>query len=309
MRTRLRAHPFQWGAESIVSGERWAQVWVDVPRASVHAVSSAAFAAGCVGAQEDLPDGVSRVVQQPWDTGPPPPPPQVRLRLWFAEGDAMRGLTVVRSHAAAAPGAGEARIEWEDGHDWAEAWRAGFERLVVSDRLAVAPPWSAEPGDLVIEPGMAFGTGEHPTTRACLGGVDRHAVVGKTLLDVGCGTGVLALAAARRSMVVQGVDIDPDAIRAADENAARNALTARFSTRPLQAVDGVFDLVVANIFAEVLVTMAADLRRLCRGRLMLAGILADRAHLVVESLRGFTVVREDRSGDWVYLELLPSTDR
>ena len=107
-------------------------------------------------------------------------------------------------------------------------------------------------------------------------------------------------------MVAHGVDIDPDAIVAADDNAARNGLTAEFSTRPLQTVDQGFDLVVANIFAEVLVTMAADLHRVCRNRLMLAGILADRAHLVVEALQGFSVVREDRTGDWVYLELVPS---
>jgi ribosomal protein L11 methyltransferase len=272
----------------------------------VQAVSETAFAAGCVGAQEDVPEGVVRFIRQPWDTGPAPPPPaQTRLRLWFSEADAPRGLTAVRGQAAGIPGAGEVRVEWDDAQDWAEAWRAGFERIVISDQLAVSPPWSARDGDLVIEPGMAFGTGEHPTTLACLGGIDRNARPGGSLLDVGCGTGVLALAASRRDMTVVGVDIDPEAIRAADENAARNGLTAAFSTRPLQAVDGPFDLVVANIFAEVLVTMATDLHRVCRGRLMLAGILADRAQLVRDALSGFTVVREDREGDWVYLELVP----
>lgn len=289
-----------------MSDERWAQMWVDLPSEAVATVSAVAFAAGCVGAQEDLPEGVRPVIRQPWDSGPPPPPPaQVRLRLWFAEADAPAGLRAVRGAAAYVAGAAEVRLEWNHAQDWAEAWRAGFERLVVSDALVVAPPWNAQDGDLVIEPGMAFGTGEHPTTRACLEGVARNAVRGQTLLDVGCGTGVLALAGALAGMAATGVDIDPDAVRAADGNAARNDLSAAFSTRPLQAVDGAFDLVVANIFAEVLVTMAADFHRLCRGRLCLAGILADRAHRVVDALSGFRVTRRTQTGDWVYLELVP----
>jgi len=269
-------------------GVRWAQLWVDLPRISVPQVSALAFDAGCVGAQEDVPAGVKLVVRQPWDQGPAPPPPaQVRLRLWFGEDDARRARTVVRDAAAAVPGAGEVHLEWDAEEDWADAWRAGFERLVVSERLAVAAPWNAEAGDLVIEPGMAFGTGEHPTTRACLRGVDRHAVAGQTLLDVGCGTGVLALAGARFGMRVSGIDIDPAAVTASDDNAARNGLTGAFSAQPLSALGGRFQLVVANIFAEVLVTMADDLARLCAGRLCLAGILADRAHLVVDALSAF----------------------
>lgn len=196
-------------------------------------------------------------------------------------------------------------LVWDDAEDWAEAWKAGFERLVVSDRLAVAAPWNAQPGDLIIEPGMAFGTGEHPTTRACLGGVSRHAVPGTACLDVGCGTGVLALAAASLGMDAHGIDIDAAAVAASVDNAARNGLQAAFSTRPLQQVQGRYGLVVANIFAEVLVTMAADLARLCSGRLCLAGILADRAHLVEDALQqAFLVERRDREGDWVYLELV-----
>lgn len=269
-------------------------------------VSAAAFDAGCVGAQEDVPDGVSVVVQQPWDRGPAPPPPaQVRLRLWFGEDDAALGRTAVRQAAAAVAGAGELHLVWDAEEDWAEAWRAGFERLVVSDRLAVSAPWNSEPGDLIIEPGMAFGTGEHPTTRACLRGVDRHAVPGETLLDVGCGTGVLALAGARFGMQVSGIDIDSAAVEASDENAARNNLSGSFSVAPLARLEGRYTLVVANIFAEVLVTMAGELARLCGGRLCLAGILADRAHIVVAALSAFDEVHREREGDWVYLELVP----
>lgn len=287
-------------------GLRWAQLWVDLPRQAVPHVSALAFEAGCVGAQEDVPDGVAVVVRQPWDRGPAPPAPaQVRLRLWFGEEDARRGRAVVRDAAAGVAGAGEVHLEWDMEEDWADAWRAGFERLVVSARLAVSAPWNAEPGDLVIEPGMAFGTGEHPTTRACLRGVDRHAADGLQLLDVGCGTGVLALSGAHLGMQVTGIDIDPAAVTASEDNAARNGLQGAFSAQPLAVVTGSFELVVANIFAEVLVTMAAELARLCSGRLCLAGILADRAHLVVDALEAFEEVHRERDGDWVYLELVP----
>ena len=292
-----------------MTDQRWAQMWVDLPSEAVQPVSTAAFAAGCVGAQEDLPEGVQPVIRQPWDTGPPPPPPaQVRLRLWFGEAEAGRGLEAVRAAAQRVPGAGEVRLVWDHAEDWAQAWRAGFERLVISDSLVVAPPWSAEDGDLVIEPGMAFGTGEHPTTRACLRGVDRHAHAGHTLLDVGCGTGVLALAGARAGMTVAGVDIDADAVVASNENAARNGLAGAFSTTPLQQVEGTYDLVVANIFAEVLVMLAPHLVRVCGRRLLLAGILADRADRVVAALGALEVVHREQEGDWVYLELAPTRE-
>ncbi len=286
--------------------ERWAQVWVDLPSSAVEAVSAVAFAAGCAGTQEDLPPGVPLQVLQPWEKGPPPPPPaQVRFRMWFAEDDAGTARAALRDAVANIAGAGEVQLQWDDEQDWAEAWRAGFERLEVGRGIAVAAPWNAQPGDLIIEPGLAFGTGEHPTTRACLRGVIRYAVPGQRVLDVGCGTGVLALAGARLGMEAMGTDIDPDAVRIAAENATLNGLVATFTTAPLAAVTTPADLVVANIFAEVLVTMADDFARLCTGHLVLAGILADRAHLVVDALTAFTVVERVQEGDWVHLDLVP----
>ncbi|MEL6349126.1 MAG: 50S ribosomal protein L11 methyltransferase, partial [Myxococcota bacterium] len=187
--------------------------------------------------------------------------------------------------------------------DWGNAWKKHFTRLVISPQLIISPPWEAQPGDIVIEPGMAFGSGDHPTTRACLDSIVRHARPGQRCLDVGCGSGILALAAARLGMVAAGIDIDEDAIRVAKENAEQNGLNATFSTTPLALVDGMADLVVANVYAEVLVDLAPDLARRCRRRIALAGILATKADGVIAAFPGFTVSRRQQDGEWVSLEL------
>ena len=187
--------------------------------------------------------------------------------------------------------------------DWASDWRQHFHRKVISSELAVSPPWEYEPGDLIIEPGIAFGTGEHPTTHSCLEAISLWAEEGRACLDVGCGSGILGLAAAHLGMAVQGVDIESDAVKAAQENATKNDLQERthFSTRPIQRIDTKFDVVVANLFAEVLVELAPDLLRVCGGRLALAGILHDRAHGVRQAFSSATMIREKREGDWVSL--------
>ena len=226
------------------------------------------------------------------------------LKAWWPADD--RGCRVTVADLAAQMG-GE--VSWAEIRDdgWAEAWKDHFTRLVISDELAISPPWDVQDGDLVIEPGMAFGSGDHPTTRACLQGVVRHAHAGQACLDVGCGSGILALAAAKMGMVAVGIDIDPDAVTVARENAVHNSLQARFSDTPLEAVQGRYPLVVANVYAEVLSAMAPDLARLCSGVMVLAGILADRAHLVEDALQqqGWQITRRDLEGEWVSLELRP----
>ncbi len=285
---------------------RWAELRLILPRRRFDLTSAHLFELGTVGIQEDLLPGELPRIQQPWDTGPPPAPPsRVLLRAWWPEDTALPEV-----QAAVA----ELIREWDDvdvptwgevaDGDWAEAWRAAFHPIRVSERLVVSPPWEAGPGDLLIEPGMAFGTGEHPTTRACLAAVDRLAVPGETCVDLGMGTGVLALAAARVGMKARGVDIDPDSVRAARENAARNQLEAYFDDTPVEALVGPFDLVVANLFAEVLIHLAPHILRLVGGSLVMAGILSDRAARVEAAFSSLRLVRRevDSTGDWVCLE-------
>ncbi len=281
----------------------WAELRVVVERIAVETAEDLLMALGALGVVEDLLPGEVPRFLQPWDTGPPPPPPARNLiRAWWpAEGFSDRFPEIC---AALADRAGIGAPAWEtiQDEDWGETWKRSFHRLIVSPRLAVSPPWEAQPGDLVIEPGLAFGTGEHPTTRACLEGIARLAQRGGTCLDVGCGSGVLALAAARLGMTAWGVDTDRDAVRCSREAAALNGLEARFDDTPLERVQGTFDLVVANLFAEVISALAPQLRRVTGRHLVLAGILADRAHLVEAALSGMRQVSRRQDGDWVSME-------
>lgn len=279
---------------------RWDEIRVVVPRGLVKGASALFMELGAVGVQEDVVPGDRRVFRQPWDTGPAPrAPARALLRGWWDEG-AVPAELPARLEALGVRAQVERGLVEEQ--DWAESWKENFRRLVISERLAVAPPWEAQPGDVVIEPGLAFGTGEHPTTAAILAAIDRLAEPGGSVLDVGCGSGVLALAGARLGMRATGVDIDPLAVRAAREAAAANALEAHFDDTPVERIEGSYDLVVANLFAEVLVALAPHLIRLTGRHLALAGILSDRADRVVEAYASLRLIARRDDGEWTALE-------
>jgi ribosomal protein L11 methyltransferase len=203
-----------------------------------------------------------------------------------------------------------------DQEDWATSWKANFRPERVGRRLMLKPTWeefNPQTGDLVLEldPGMAFGTGTHATTRLCLETVDRLAEEGLfagdevAVLDVGCGSGVLAIAAAlygaRR---VVAIDIDPVAVSVAQENALLNRVagTVSVTATPLAEVPGRFELVLANILAEDLVRMAGDLtaRVAPGGRLVLSGILVEKESLVREGFArtGLEWQRTETRDEW-----------
>ena len=279
---------------------RWQELAWIIDRRWLEVVSTALFELGSLGLQEDHPPGQAPPPRQPWDTGPlPPPSAEVLLRGWWPEDAGCHEAVAIlaRQHG----GAPSWRTISED--DWSTDWRQHFTRQIFSDALAISPPWEAQPGDVIIEPGMAFGSGDHPTTRACLSGIVRLARPGQRCLDVGCGSGLLALAAVKLGMTARGIDTDPEAITIARENAERNGLCAEFDDTPLQRVGGGYDLVVANIFAEVLVILAPALIERCTGTAVLAGILADRASMVEEAFSSMCLVRRSQEGDWVSLEL------
>ncbi len=279
----------------------WRALVIDpVPRRHLEALSAALIAAGAAGLQEEGAGGVNPPPRQPWDTAPEPPPPDpCRLRAWFES--PAEGLSV--------PVPAGAVTTWEDvvEEDWETSWQASFPTLHISERLIIAPPWEDVPGALVIEPGQGFGTGQHETTRQALRAIDTLAGPDTTTdhgraLDVGCGSGILALAAARLGWRAEGVDIDPAAIADADSQAARNGLTLPFSTTPIHRVADRFELVLANLFAETLVALADDLVRVTAQHLVLAGILADREPSVRAAFDPrLTLTARDVDGEWVCL--------
>jgi len=207
--------------------------------------------------------------------------------------------------------------------DWSETWKAGLRAIAVSERLRVRPSFAEPSGlpgqaELVIDPGQAFGTGSHASTHLALEWVDRLAPglpAGARILDVGCGTGVLALAALRLSRGTRGValDLDPEAARAARANAIRNALAARLDVLlgPLAALRaGGFALVVANLLRTELLPLVAEIARQTApgGAAVVSGLLAverdevevalGRVGLAAQGVR----VASDPGGDsWVSL--------
>ena len=202
--------------------------------------------------------------------------------------------------------------------DWAEAWKAHFPVLRVGRRLVIKPTWRrhrAATDDVVLalDPGMAFGTGLHPTTRLCLAALealaDRGTLDGARALDVGCGSGILAIAAAKLGAAsVLGVDTDPIAIEATTANAARNRLARRISARQgsLPSGEVPFDVVLANLIASVLIALAPLLRDELRprGSLVASGIFVDREAAARDAFdaAGLVVTGRLAEGEWIALE-------
>jgi ribosomal protein L11 methyltransferase len=213
---------------------------------------------------------------------------------------------------------GEPRTRIVHETDWAEAWKAYFPVMRVGRRLVIRPTWRRhrrQPDDVVLalDPGMAFGTGLHPTTRLCLAGIealaDAGSFEGARVLDVGCGSGILAIAALKLGAAsALGVDTDPIAVEATLANARRNALVRRLRARSgsLPSGEAPFDVVLANLIAGVLVPLAMPLREELRsgGTLLASGIFVDREAEVRDAFEAarLRVSRRWTEGDWVAIE-------
>jgi ribosomal protein L11 methyltransferase len=199
----------------------------------------------------------------------------------------------------------------------ADTWRQFAVPTVVEAGLVVCPAWVEynSPADAIvlrIEPGSTFGMGDHPTTQLTLAAARRVVRPGAAVLDVGCGSGVLAIGAmvfgAARAV---GVDIAPAAVPVTLANAAANGVSVEVSTTPLQEVEGSFDVVLANILAPALVDLSTDLRRVLApgGVLVISGILADAHAHVLEALVPLQVVETATLGDWAAVTLrMPSAE-
>jgi ribosomal protein L11 methyltransferase len=193
--------------------------------------------------------------------------------------------------------------------DWVRLTQSQFEPIRVNDRLWIVPSWHTAPDpaaiNLELDPGLAFGTGSHPTTRLCLEWLCDKVSHGDTLLDYGCGSGILALAAAKLGATqVVGVDIDERALEAAAENATRNGVALHL-VHSKQALDGQFDLVVANILTNPLCVLAPLIagRVGPGGRLALSGVLASQAEQVIAAYAPHISLAVGATLDgWVRLE-------
>jgi ribosomal protein L11 methyltransferase len=203
-------------------------------------------------------------------------------------------------------------LEEKPQQDWSNEWKALIKSVQVG-RLWVGPPWEADsaPKDkirIVIEPKMAFGTGDHPTTSLCLGAIDAYMAShpGASVLDVGTGTGVLAIAARKLGAGrVVGTDNDPTSVELAHENASVNSTPElELSGKELTQIQGTFDLVVANILANTLIALAPLIAPKVKDRLVLAGVLAPQKAEVEAAYRAQGLIPEAGAaqGEWVRLD-------
>lgn len=217
----------------------------------------------------------------------------------YRRDDASESPDDVAAHLARAGFESDFTIEAVASHDWANEWRENFPPLEIG-RFLIVPSWEDAPKSdkiaIELDPGLAFGTGQHPTTRMCLELLGELDLDGQKLLDVGCGSGILSIAAAKLGAEVVGSDLDEWCIAATDENAAKNNVSVDaklvadlgWATEP-------FPFVIANLMSDLLIRLAPELARVTAtaGTLVVSGISAPRADEVEAALNkaGFETIR------------------
>ena len=245
-------------------------------------------------------------------------PEDVQVKAWYEINEQLPGILEKLSQRLAALrasrndlGALTADSESVESTDWSECWKQYYKPFRLGRHLVIRPSWEEweeQEGDLVIvlDPGMAFGTGTHETTAMCVEMIEERYESG-SMLDVGTGSGILAIAAARLGAEhVVGVDIDPDAVKAAKENVLRCGVEKQVDIRLGDLLKGLsesFDFAVANILAPAICMLAAPLKKHLNknGLFICSGIIAEAEGDVIAALKdaGYELLEVRHKGDWV----------
>ncbi len=289
----------------------WLSVSIETDCLHAEALADALLEAGALSASiEDADAGTANETPQFGEPGSLITPGWERSRVVAL---LESGTDASELIAACAPIAGLTNIPdftQEDvaEQNWVQLTQSQFDPIRVSARLWIVPSWHEAPDPdaiiLVLDPGMAFGTGSHPTTRLCLEWLERSILPDHSILDYGCGSGILAIAAAKLGATdVLGVDIDPQAVSAARSNAERNEVSARFDDSA-KDIKGQFDIVIANILSNPLKALAPAICSHVRhgGHLALSGILAEQAEELIGAYAPYLPlnIADSREG-WVCL--------
>ena len=303
---------------------RWIEVSMSADGESAEAIAEVLARYGHQGVSIEH----AGIAPDTWDESDLPPPQQLMLCAYFPDDDQ---LEATKSELEAA--LGHMRLMYPmpqpaysvvDAEDWAEAWKAHYRPLRIGRRLLIRPLWrrvEPEPGDIEIalDPGMAFGTGTHPTTQLCLEALERRIKPGQDLLDLGSGSGILAIAAAKLgARRVLALDIDPIAVEASRENAKANGVSDKIVAEQ-GSLENVlhsarrFDIVSVNILARVILQMTEQrLGDIVRpgGAAIFSGIIDTQLEAVEAALSrtGLRPVARARQGDWMLVEATRPAD-
>lgn len=290
----------------------WQSVTLETDAAHAEALSDALLAAGAISVSvEDALAGTALETPQFGEPGSPTTPlwDDSRVVALFEPAADLIERIAAAAHAAGIATLPEVSLAEVAEQDWVRLTQSQFEPIRISDRLWIVPSWHVAPDptaiNLELDPGLAFGTGSHPTTRLCLEWLEQNIQPGLTLLDYGCGSGILGIAALKLGAAdVLGIDIDNAALTAAADNAARNGTRLRLahSSAPL---DACFDRVVANILTNPLMLLAPLLSSRLKpgGRLALSGVLAAQADQVIAAYAEFLPLAVGAVHEgWVRLE-------
>lgn len=284
----------------------WLQLIIHTDRTQAEAIDEALLEVGAVSVT--LQDDADQPILEP-NLGETPLWDATRITgLFDADIDTQAVLLALLAQLPNPP----QQLRWEqlEDKDWEREWMENFQPICCGERLWVCPSWKEPPQasavNLMLDPGLAFGTGTHPTTFLCLQWLDAQTLTGQQLVDFGCGSGILGIAAlllgARQ---VVGVDIDPQALLATRDNAGRNGLPSDAMPvyLPDDAPHGQADLVLANILAGPLVSLAETLSGRVKdgGSLCLSGILASQAETVMAAYPQFDFDPIAQKEEWVRL--------
>jgi ribosomal protein L11 methyltransferase len=290
----------------------WVSVTLETDAAHAEALSDALLAAGAISVSvEDALAGTERETPQFGEPGSPTTPlwEDSRVAALFEPGDNLVGRIAEAAVAAGIADLPKLSLDEVAEQDWVRLTQSQFEPIRISGRLWIVPSWHVAPDpaaiNLELDPGLAFGTGSHPTTRLCLEWLEQAIQPGTSLLDYGCGSGILGIAALKLGAGdVLGVDIDKAALIAAADNAARNHVALRLA-HSSEVLSRTFDLVVANILTNPLMLLAPLLTARIKpgGRLALSGVLEAQADQVIDAYAPFLPLHVGAVHEgWVRLE-------
>lgn len=284
----------------------WQQITCQTTSQHQESISELLEAAGA--ASVTLQDAADQPVLEPLPGETPLWDNLVMTGLFPAEADLTQVLLLLelqRNNGTIS----DVRLEQLEDRPWVREWMSNFHPMQFGERLWIYPSWSEPPDDasikILLDPGLAFGTGNHPTTALCLTWLDGEDLSGKRVLDYGCGSGILAIAAAKLGAdSIVATDIDPQALQATQDNAQRNGLAegSIHTCFPEELKEVTYDVVVANILAGPLVNLSADILRHLKpgGRLALSGILQEQCEMVQAAYSpALTKTQIATQEDWV----------